>query len=523
MSIRPFALFALLLLLLPAHAYAQIEECGFFKGKIDQIVNNTAPAGSDPAVDLLDPGQGARCFAAFVTQRNRFVFAEFVRRFEGSRTDKQSGASANAVGSASAVSQGPVAKALSVAAEYGALTQSVNGQVVTLRGNLAGIPSALVQHNIFPYCVGDERNNQYCVKDSLLSLLRHVSFSASFDATRGEIEGTATPEEGAPVTFTADRNQLSAASAHIELLNQRDTSSQSFRDKWTDEVGKAMNAAATDLLTTAGDFFDSITTMKSYDDWRTRHLRAVRDAGRDRARVVGALNAALEDFVTLARAGIPDFDSKANAALSSYSRFFLAQNELIDTLARKSVLAVDLTINRPNGQPETFNTRIVADWPVSVRTKLVANAGFTWYKTLPDDAPVDMGKYRDAQLALQLDQALGDVSIIGPATFSAAVYYQYQHAPALIEVDPAESLLGLQFVGLPDTAKTVFAEKGNIALFQAKLTMTPEGSSMKIPIAVTVSNRTELIKKATWRAQVGLTYDFDSLFSLAGRLRPQRN
>ena len=44
--------------------------------------------------------------------------------------------------------------------------------------------------------------------------------------------------------------------------------------------------------------------------------------------------------------------------------------------------------------------------------------------------------------------------------------------------------------------------------------MTPPGKSVKIPISVTYSNKTELINKPTWRAQIGVAYDFDSLMSL---------
>jgi hypothetical protein len=36
---------------------------------------------------------------------------------------------------------------------------------------------------------------------------------------------------------------------------------------------------------------------------------------------------------------------------------------------------------------------------------------------------------------------------------------------------------------------------------------------MEIPLAITGSNRTELITKSTIGAQVGISYDFDSLFA----------
>jgi hypothetical protein len=41
----------------------------------------------------------------------------------------------------------------------------------------------------------------------------------------------------------------------------------------------------------------------------------------------------------------------------------------------------------------------------------------------------------------------------------------------------------------------------------------PGQSSVRFPIAVSYSNRTELITKPEWRGQVGISYDFDSLFT----------
>ena len=87
--------------------------------------------------------------------------------------------------------------------------------------------------------------------------------------------------------------------------------------------------------------------------------------------------------------------------------------------------------------------------------------------------------------------------------FSLAVYYQYQDSPALLQVDPLNPIPGVSFVGLPAGAKTVFAQKGSFGLFQAKLTLAPVGSNIRVPVSVTYSNRTELIEKSTWRGQGG--------------------
>jgi len=142
---------------------------------------------------------------------------------------------------------------------------------------------------------------------------------------------------------------------------------------------------------------------------------------------------------------------------------------------------------------------------------MVANGAATFYDSLPPDMPAAVNHYRDAQFGLELDHGLGQQSIIGPALLSFALYYQHQHSPALLEIDPLRPIPGIEFTGLSTNARTIIAEKGNIWLGQAKLSITPPGSSIKVPLSMTISSRTELIDKPTWRGQVGLAYDLDSL------------
>jgi hypothetical protein len=181
----------------------------------------------------------------------------------------------------------------------------VNGQVVTLRGNLAGVPSALVKHDIFPYCVGAEARNDFCVGGSMLSLLRHVSFGVSFDMTH-ETQTTAvaagTGSAGTqPVMFTANRNDISAISARVELWNHRQITSTAFLEKWKAQIPAAMDRSATDLLVIAGTFYDDVTSQTGYDPWHVKHLALVRAAAatRNRQQIVAALDDALRDFLTL--------------------------------------------------------------------------------------------------------------------------------------------------------------------------------------------------------------------------------
>jgi len=56
----------------------------------------------------------------------------------------------------------------------------------------------------------------------------------------------------------------------------------------------------------------------------------------------------------------------------------------------------------------------------------------------------------------------------------------------------------------------LLAEKGHIGIVQAKVTCSVKGSPVKIPIALTWANRTELIKANEVRGNVGILLDMDS-------------
>jgi hypothetical protein len=348
-------------------------------------------------------------------------------------------------------------------------------------------------------------------------VLKRFSLSVSFDPSRTQTLEATTAEGGGSageVTFTGKSREISMIGVHVDLWNRRDATSPDFIKAWRAKVGAAMDAASGDLMQ-AGEFAVQVSNLPTYGEWRTKSIAAVRAAGTDRAKVAQALTAALNELVEQARKGVPEFDVHVTEALAAYSRFFLAQDDLIDTIATKNVLAFEYTNNRPALQAATSNYRFILDYPFTKRTKLVANGAVTYYDSVPTGQTA-VRRYRDAQVGVQLDHGIDKVAMLGPAVITLAGYFQYQHSPALLEVDPVEPLSGVTFTGLPEGAKEVFTSTGNIWLAQLKLSLVPPDSSVKIPLSVTYSNRTELIDKPAWRGQIGISYDLDSLFAALG-------
>jgi hypothetical protein len=322
--------------------------------------------------------------------------------------------------------------------------------------------------------------------------------------------GTTSAMPALPVTFTAKKRELTSFSARLELWDTRDATSKKFQDAWSKKVGQSMDASSAALLT-AGEALTAVQDASWFKGWNSRALALLRAAGRDRQKLVAALNDALKDFANNAKDVIqPDTITAVDRA---YNSFFLNQDELIDSLAKSSVVAIEYTDQRPLGEVPVNNFKLIVDKPFSTQAKITANGGVDFYGSVP--ATPGLSRLRDVQAGLELDYGiLGGKAIAGPATLSFAGYYQYQHSGVLLNVNGANPLPGITFTGLPSNTTAVFAKTGNIWLAQAKLSIVPSGKSVKIPISVTYSNKTELIDKPTWRAQIGVSYDFDSLMSL---------
>ena len=77
------------------------------------------------------------------------------------------------------------------------------------------------------------------------------------------------------------------------------------------------------------------------------------------------------------------------------------------------------------------------------------------------------------------------------------------------------TLLNQEPLGLGLTRSTAPTSKtrGHIGVFQAKLEFPTANNSMRIPLSLTVSNRTELIKESEVRGQIGVSFNLDSLFA----------
>ena len=482
----------------------------------------TADARQAGATALANMNLHPRCFSEIVLRgtMQRDAFARFLKAFESRRTDKHAGSTTGTGGSTNLVAKGTTANVLSLAAEYGALTQSVSKQIVTVQGSLDGVPAALVRQRVLPYCPTASRSPD-CVNSGVFEALRRVSYGVSFDTSAGAQQTTGTPSgapsgTALPVTFAADGHSIVAANVRVALLSTRDASSSAFQASWLKAVksqssAQLMGVSAEALLTALEQLITPILSDPEYRRWQQETVMLVAGASAadvdavwiDRERALAAV-------IERVNPALVDRAAEFSRALALYQ---FEQEDLVRAIAEKPALTVQYDYKRPNELLPTSTVRVIFDKGFGNRWSIAANGAFEIYN---QDPPADVPgakRLRDAQVGVQVQKDLGTLALVGAAAIGGSYYYQYQNGPSILKVTPAGPLPGITFTRLPGAAALVYTESGHLHIAQLRLVLGPPSSSARFPIAVTYSNRTELIDKSVLRAQFGVSYDFDSLFA----------
>ena len=147
--------------------------------------------------------------------------------------------------------------------------------------------------------------------------------------------------------------------------------------------------------------------------------------------------------------------------------------------------------------PNLSNINLIAEFPLIKRSQLALNASTSVFTSLP--AGSTSGAIRDYRVSGQTDIPLPELPQLGKSTLSLSGLFL-----SLLEEPLGQPLL---VNGVAES------RKGNIRLFQATLSVPIKGAGVKIPLSITASNRTELIKESDVRGTIGITLDLDSLFS----------
>ncbi len=437
---------------------------------------------------------------------DQVIFDALVSTWQRGRLDQQTGPTAQAGGTTDLVSRPSTPQLLGLAVEVGALTQTVSGTVATFRGNVDSVLRAIAGEPI--RCLG-------CMGKAGL---KNLNFGASFDLDRQGTQqvpstgagNTATPSVSALLLPSSSR-QLSAIYVRYDIYNPKDTRSSQFQQAWATWFSAHKPDLATagdDLLKAITDFLVPLTKDQKYQNLRTIYFARLNAAAP--AQIEALLDEYLSQTLTIARSALPTFDQQLLAVRASYAKYSQVYEDAFVVLRGKPQFSFEYTFNRPVDQPNTHNLRLVFAFnPFRGKGLFSANLAGTFYNDVPIGSKY--GRFRDFQVAAQLDRPLGNV-FTHPAVFTIAGYVQYQFDPSVININSGLLIPGTN-ITLPGDAQALLGQSGTLGVAQAKITLKMGDSGWTIPIGISWANRTELLNATDVRGHVGITYDLDALLN----------
>lgn len=501
------------------------ERLAFFPlATVDGI---TDPAQRAAARDNLAAVDGAQAYAFlhYALPPSTIVnsFREFARTAQRTRVDQQIGSAVSGGNATTAASKTGLTTLLGFALEAGAITQTIDQNVGTLRANADGLLRFLTNQEVIPACA--PRDSE-CAPPSWL---KDVELAASFnvsDAGMQSLQGTV-PGSGSVAGFSApigDR-QLSGFSVRYAVSNPRDPRSPEYRAKWLgwlqsnrgqlglagDSLLSFLNAAFLPVQQrdAKGELVATTKQLDQFTIWsaQTRALLA-KETPDVWPRVLAAQ---LDDLLARMRRLDPEFDTRLSALADAYMRYLSLQRSLLATLVTDPGLTVEYLYSRPALQPKLHTVRVA--WSYSPRgTRGAANTGTITLNAAVDrfhDPQLDesgrASMWKDAQAALQFDRPLG--SGISAAQLSVGAYFQYQLNPGVFTVPEGATTFPGTNIALPPAGRPLLAEKGPIVATQAMLTIRLADSGLKIPLGVSWANRSELAPGNVVRGHIGFTFD----------------
>lgn len=440
------------------------------------------------------------------------------------RVDTQVGSTSQSEGSTSLAMKGTVPAILGFGVEHGALTRDVNGTVATFRFSPPGLARALQGEGLLDIYKDYEESAGF-------RFASRFSLSASFDTSRGDT----------PNTLLANEQQLSAWSASVVLFNNRDPRRREYQKFWNDLADdvQAYTSATRHLR-------DALARTTSFRAWHDALMACIKKdvddpllATTSRPFLDSDVKKAAEAMTAILIREIEKLNeppvatalknaisgAELGAALDNYVATLKPvvdfRNNVYEYALKGSLSTFDWTTSRDPNLPDLYTLTGVYETSFGTdrKTDFTANVAIGFYGGKPTGSD---HKLKDFALTAQLDKPLGSVFEI-PFVFTASGKWQY--IPNDTPVSAAALATGTDVTTATPTPPageamaTAMAPKGHLVVGQAKLTIPLKGGA-RIPISVTLANRTELIteKKVIARANFGVTFDLDA-FAAAVKAR----
>jgi hypothetical protein len=438
------------------------------------------------------------------------AYHRLLQAVENARLDKQAGTSPSAEGTTSTVSKGAVSQILSLAVEQGALTRTDNKSLATFRGNALGVARLFTGDEQFPYCAIFD----YGCESSLAGFFRRTSFSFSIDTqpANGQLPTATNPDSNKAVLTAGHAQQIPAWGFRYDFNVRRQKFGKEF-------LAKIKTVSDSDYFKKVVEAVTKIAQTDAYGKWFRQYetLLASNQVTTETA-LRDLLGKAVTDLVEVAKnlpqePDKPSFQSSLNPIIDAMGDYFGRRDKALEAIVNPWTFSLEYNDDRPQNQPSQSSLKFIASGrDAAGNLQFTFNASAARYDHKPAQGAVK--QFRDAQASLQLDRALTAADARYGATLSIGYYFQYMADDALLTI-PSGNLAPGTSIALPGDASVLLKTKGSIHIAQVGVTFRIRDTGVKVPLTVSYSNRTELIKANNMRGHFGVSYDLDSLF--AGR------
>ena len=455
---------------------------------VDEMVAAGVAAAARPAIPRpfqtpFGTGRNGKVVAYLIAAHTeREGYKALLQALEA-RALKQLGATPGSSGSTSLAMNGLVPDILGVAVESGAINREVSGTTVTFRATPAGVVKALQGKGLV------EINSDYA-NSTAARMASRISFAASFDTSKGNTPGT----------FTADSRQLTGWSARAELVNHRDPASGEYAVLWKGLLrNEDAYIAAVDAINAAFAGWPAFTVWQKAleaDVQETTSRTFARDCCPPRAAASGRCwRRTSRSWKNSRRCRM-----RVTKALDGYvAQLTLVQrviDRVYDFVGKGDLITIDWSTARSASLPDLYTATGIweAAFGASRKTDFTLNVVLNLYRSVPVGAQHQL---KSVEITGQFDHPLGSLLSLPAATFTLAGRLSHLPNDTVASADAS--------------SPAAVAARGTIGVVQAKITIPVRGSGVKIPLSITASNRTELIKEKDVRASFGFSFDLDPL------------
>ncbi len=448
-----------------------------------------------------------------------------------SAANNQAGGGPTANGSTSLVSKPTTTDFISLAAESGAFTDTVNGTTMTLQANGLGLIKYFNNRPVF-----ERWASRYAdaIQPLTFTVTLNVAQTAPSTATAAVSANPATPASITSILLPTNNASFSSFGVNYSVYRRYNPQDKDFLANWKkalaanqsalDSATKAIEAVISKLFT--DKISNSIATQTSADLSQWHKDGADAEKTNDFNKFVLAYSKYEDAFCSAVLLSSPDAPKEVLQAQQAVDAFTQVVYTVLSQARGKPLATLSYLYSAPPDKPATHNVTAVISYlfkgdDPQKRTpltgaQLTANFTTSIYASVPTGAAY--GWLRDFQLSGEFDKPFGGTPAEPRGTWSIAAYGQYQYDPTVLNITAGNLVPGTN-IALPSNAQVLLGTAGWLGVAQGKLVINLK-QGLNIPIAVKWSNKTDLLKGSDVRGQIGLSYDLSALSKL---ISPSKN